>query len=69
MNKLYRKIYGCEVAAAVANSMGDVSEGMTYHQIDEKYGLLTEMLPQDKPERIHKRESGPDFHYKAHHRL
>lgn len=68
MNKLYRKIYGCEVAAAVANSMGDVSEGMTYQQIDEKYGLLTEMLPQDKPERIRKRESGPDFHYKAHHR-
>ena len=48
MNKLYKKIYGCEVAAAVANSMGDVSEGMTYQQIDEKYGLLTEMLPQPR---------------------
>jgi hypothetical protein len=35
MNKLYSKIYGCEVAAAVANSMGDVSEGTTYNPIGE----------------------------------
>ncbi len=68
MNKLYKKIYGCEIAAAVANSMGDVSEGMAYQQIDEKYGLLTDLLPQDKPERHRKQERGPDFHYKAHHR-
>ena len=68
MNELYKKIYGCEAAAAIANSMGDISEGMTYQKIDEKYGLLTELLPQDKSERIRKKEWGPDFSYKAHHR-
>ena len=35
-SKCYKKIYGCEAAAAIANSMGDVTEGMTYQQIDEK---------------------------------
>ncbi len=67
-SKCYKKIHGCEAAAAIANSMGDVTEGMTYQQIDEKYGLLTELMPQDKVERIRKSEWGPDFHYKAHHR-
>lgn len=68
MDKLYKKIYGCEAAAAIANSMGDISEGMIYQQIDEKYGLLTELMAQDKSERHRKQEWGPDFHYKAHHR-
>jgi hypothetical protein len=36
MNRLYKKIYGCEAVAAIANSMGDVTEGMTYQQIDEE---------------------------------
>jgi hypothetical protein len=35
-SKLYKKIYGWEAAAAIANSMGDVTEGMAYQRIDEK---------------------------------
>ena len=68
MDELYKKIYGCEAAAAIANSMGDITEGMTYQKIDEKYGLLAELLPQDKSGRIRKNEWGPDLSSKAHHR-
>jgi len=48
--------------------MGDVTEGLTYEAIEAKYGLLQELLPQERTERIRRQPSGPDFHYKAHHR-
>lgn len=46
MSKLFDKIYGCEAAGTIANSMGDPVEGMTYQQIEEKYGFLEEMVSQ-----------------------
>ena len=46
MPTLFDKIYGIEAATTIANSMGDVMEGMTWDQIEETYGLVTELLPQ-----------------------
>jgi len=66
--ELFDKIYGIEAATAIANSMGDVSEGLSYQQIEEKYGFLQELLPHDVPERIRKQDRGYDFVYHAHHR-
>ena len=49
MSKLFDKIYGCEAAGTIANSMGDVTEGATWQEIEEKWGFVDTMLPQDKP--------------------
>jgi ADP-ribosylglycohydrolase len=68
MPSLRDKIFALEACAAIANSMGDITEGMSWQAIEEKYGFLDRLLPQDKPERIRKQPWGPDFHYKAHHR-
>ena len=65
---LFDKIYACNAAGTIGNSMGDVTEGLTWRQIEERYGFVDTLLPQDKPERRRKMEWGPDFHYKAHHR-
>lgn len=68
MVTLFDKILGIEAAAAIGNSMGDVSEGLSYEQIEARYGFLAELLPQDEPERHRKMEWGYDFHNHAHHR-
>ncbi|HZG87867.1 ADP-ribosylglycohydrolase family protein [Paenibacillus sp.] len=47
-NRLFAKIYGCEAAGTIGNSMGDVTEGLLWHEIEEKYGFVTELLPQEK---------------------
>lgn len=46
MPSLFDKIYGIEAATTIANSMGDVVEGLTWDEIEATYGLLTELLPQ-----------------------
>jgi ADP-ribosylglycohydrolase len=68
MPTLFEKILGIEAAAAIANSMGDVSEGLSYEEIEARYGFLDRLLPQDEPERFRKQDWGTVFHYKAHHR-
>ena len=45
---LFDKIYGVEAATTIANSMGDVVEGLTWAEIEEQYGLVTELLPQER---------------------
>jgi ADP-ribosylglycohydrolase len=65
---LFDRIYAVEAASAIANTMGDVTEGMSYLQIDEKYGLLEELPAQDFQERFRPQDWGTVFHYKAHHR-
>ncbi|MFD1717623.1 ADP-ribosylglycohydrolase family protein [Georgenia deserti] len=40
------RIIAVEVAATVGHSMGDVTEIMDWTEIEEQYGLVTEMLPQ-----------------------
>jgi ADP-ribosylglycohydrolase len=67
-NRLYDKIYACNAAGTIGNAMGDVTEGLNWRQIEERYGFVEALLPQDKPERFRKSDWGPDFHYKAHHR-
>jgi ADP-ribosylglycohydrolase len=68
MTKLFSKIYGCEAAGTIANSMGDVTEGLTYTEIDEKYGFVESLMAQDKKDRVRKEQFGPDLVYHAHHR-
>jgi ADP-ribosylglycohydrolase len=67
-NALYDRIYAVNAAGTIANSMGDVTEGLTWQQIDERYGFVETLLPQEKTERLRKQDWGPDFHYKAHSR-
>lgn len=67
-NTLYDKIYGCNAAGTIGNSMGDVTEGLTWRQIEERYGFVDRMLPQEKREHVRKTDWGPPFHYKAHSR-
>lgn len=43
---LFDRIRAVEVAATVGHSMGDVTEIMDWREIEETYGLVTEMLPQ-----------------------
>ena len=65
---LWDKIYACNAAGTIGNSMGDVTEGLTWRQIEERYGFVETLLPQEKSERFRKTDWGPDFHYKAHAR-
>ncbi|HEX2035351.1 MAG TPA: ADP-ribosylglycohydrolase family protein [Chloroflexota bacterium] len=67
-NRLYDKIYACNAAGTIGNSMGDVTEGLTWRQIEERYGFVETLLPQEKPERRRESDWGPAFHYKAHSR-
>ncbi len=68
MGQLFDKIYGCEAAGTIGNSMGDVTEGYTYQEIEERFGFVEELLPQDKVSRVRPQQYGPDFVYSAHHR-
>lgn len=67
-NELFRRIYGCEAAGTIANSMGDVTEGMSWRQIEQRYGLVDELLAQDKRASRRPQRFGPDWVRHAHHR-
>ena len=75
MNKLFSKIHGCEAAGTIGNSMGDVTEGFSYMEIEERWGFVDKLLPQNKwgrdgslGDRIWKQQFGKDMHYYAHSR-
>lgn len=68
MDRLFAKIYGCEAAGTIGNSMGDVTEGYSYQQIEEKWGFVDTMLAQDKAARVRHADLGPTLVYHAHHR-
>lgn len=68
MPTLFDKIYGAEAAGTIANSMGDVTEGMHWTEIEQKFGLVTELLPQDKEYRERQSDWGEVMVYHAHHR-
>lgn len=65
---LYDRIFAVNAVVAIANSMGDLTEGLTWREVDERYGFLDQLLPQDEPERRRTMDWGPDFHYQAHSR-
>jgi len=50
MNKLFEKIYGCEAAGSIANSMGEIMEGWTIEERKQRLGYVEELLPVDKPD-------------------
>ena len=68
MPTLFDKIYGAEAAATIANSMGDVTEGLHYREIEERYGYVTELLAQEKPDRVRASDWGEVMIYHAHTR-
>ncbi len=68
MPSLFDKVYGAEAAGTIANSMGDVTEGMHWNTIEEKFGLVTEMLEQEKQHRERPSDWGEVMVYQAHHR-
>ncbi|HEV2527125.1 MAG TPA: ADP-ribosylglycohydrolase family protein [Thermomicrobiales bacterium] len=68
MPSLFDKVYGAEAAGTIANSMGDVTEGLRYREIEERYGFVQELLPQDKQYREHPSDWGEVMVYHAHHR-
>ncbi len=68
MDALLSRIYGCEAAGTIGNSMGDVTEGLSWREIEERFGLLDRLVPQDVEARRHPRRFGPDWVVHAHHR-
>lgn len=68
MPTLFDKVYGAEAAAVIANSMGDVTEGMHYREIEEKFGVLQELVAQEKKDRIRPSDWGQVMIYHAHTR-
>lgn len=68
MSTLFDKIYGCEAAGTIANSMGDVTEGYLYREIEKKFGFVDTLLAQDKENKVRRPDLGPDLVYHAHHR-
>jgi len=68
MSQLFERIYGCEAAGTIANSMGDVTEGLLYPAIEERYGFVDTLLAQDKKGGRTPQVFGPDFVYHPHHR-
>ncbi|MFD1717624.1 ADP-ribosylglycohydrolase family protein [Georgenia deserti] len=79
MPTLFDKVFGVEAATTIANSMGDVVEGLSWTQIEEQYGLVTELLPQrakssswgkrlDNGDARMEQEWGPPFVWHVHDR-
>jgi ADP-ribosylglycohydrolase len=67
-NQLFRRIYGCEAAGTIANSMGDVTEGKSWREIEKRWGLVDKLLAQDKRGSRRSQRFGPDWVRHAHHR-
>lgn len=65
---LFSRIYGCEAAGNIANSMGDVVEGLSWREIEKRYGFFDRLVAQDKKDRRSARRFGPEWVYHAHHR-
>jgi ADP-ribosylglycohydrolase len=75
MDRLFAKIYGCEAAGTIGNSMGDVTEGFTYEEIEKRWGFVDRMLPQNKfgkdntvCDRVRRQQFGGDMIYHGHSR-
>ncbi len=67
-NRLHERIYAVNAISIVANSMGDLPEGMHWRDAEAKFGFLEDLLPQDEEGRIRRFDWGPEWHYHPHHR-
>jgi ADP-ribosylglycohydrolase len=65
---LFEKIHGCNAAAIISNSIGDVTEGSSYHEIEQRFGFVDTLLSQDKRGSVRQRDWGPAWVRHAHHR-
>src|SRR5690606_28453151 len=65
---LYDRIYGCNAAVVISNSMGDVTEGLSYQEIEQRFGFVDELLPQRKERRVQHRDWGEPKVRHAHYR-
>lgn len=68
MDLLFKKLFGCEAAGAIGNSMGEIMEGLTYKESREKYGIVDTLLPVDKTGHETPTDIGPRIIYYPHHR-
>lgn len=50
MNQLFEKIYGCEAAGSIGNSMGEIMEGWSIDERKKRLGYVEELLPVEKPD-------------------
>ena len=66
MSKLFDKIRGCDAAAVISNSIGDVTEGKSYQEIAERYGFVDTLLSQDKQGSVRERDWGAPWVRHAH---
>jgi len=67
-DRLFARIYGCEAAGNIANSMGDVTEGMSWRQIEARWGFVDKLLPQDKTGSRRPQRFGPVWVRHPHYR-
>ena len=67
-NGLFSRIYGCEAAGNIANSMGDVVEGLSWQEIEKRHGFVDKLLPHDLKAGRYPQRFGPDWVRYAHHR-
>ena len=65
---LFEKIHGCNAAVMVSNSMGDITEGQGYQQIEERFGRVESLLAQVKRRSVRHCDWGPDWVRHAHYR-
>lgn len=49
MDTLFSKLYGCEAAGRIANSMGDVTETLSFDEIRTRFGFVDTLMAQHKP--------------------
>lgn len=49
MDELFSKLYGCEAAGRIANSMGDVTETLSFDEIRTRFGFVDTLMAQHKP--------------------
>lgn len=68
MKSMFSRIYGMEATAVIANSMGDISEGLSYQDIEARFGFHNKLLPQDIKGGSSQPDWGPPWVRHAHHR-
>lgn len=67
-DRLHERIYAVNAVSIVANSMGDLPEGLHWRDAEAKFGFLEDLLPQDEAGRVRRFDWGPDWHNHPHHR-
>jgi len=59
-DRLFSKIYGCQVAGAIGDALGDKVEGNSYKEIEKKYGILDHFVESREKARSEQNDYTPD---------